>query len=81
MPSGTLDKGKPGAISRHQDTDYHMAWLAFLKQSDAVTRTVLDRYVLAEQNELLTNLRSAFDAGWEARGLADLAIIDKHTYG
>ena len=80
MQAGTSEKGKLGRISRHRDTDYHIAWAdhilaastefkAFRAKSDAGTQETVDYFISA--------LRDSFDAGWDARGLADLAIIDK----
>lgn len=77
MQSGTSEKELPGRTSKRQNTDYHIAWLAFLKFSGSLP-IIADRYYPTEQTDLLEHLRDAFDAGWDARGLSDLAITYRH---
>ncbi len=76
MPSGTSDTEKPGRISKLSDTDYCIAWLDWLKKHGAFM--VDNAATEAAGHHMLLALRDAFDAGWDARGLADIAIIDKH---
>ncbi len=75
MPSGISEKEKLGRISRLANTDYSLAWLAWLRAVGA--EIVSDGITDAAQEFILSSLRNAFDAGWDARGLADLAIIHK----
>ena len=78
MQSGISDKGKPGAISRLENTDYELAWLAFIGQID---RDYLIETVGKPENigdVVIKIAQAAFDIAWDARGLADLAIIHAH---
>lgn len=79
MQSGTSGKGKLGRISKLPDTDYAIAWLDWLNNHG---KEMVDSVATKETLILiLTAFRHAFDAGWNARGLADLAIIDERRRG
>lgn len=75
MQYGISDKGKHGAISKLSQTDYCLGWLAWFKaHGREIVCSVASWF---NQEFMLKYLRDAFDAGWDARGRADLAIIAK----
>ena len=81
MPSGTSEKGKLGRISKLVDTDYAIAWLDWLNNHG---KEMVENAAIFGPDLMLAAFKHAFDAGWNARGLADLAIIHdyrKHNHG
>lgn len=76
MQYGTSEKGKHGAISRRETTDYHLAWITWLKTFDAMN--VAEHLNPDDPDyggKVVSFMRDNFDAGWDARGLADLNVI------
>ena len=82
MQTGTSEKGKLGRISKLVDTDYAIAWLDWLNTYGK--DMVENASKIINTDLMLAGFKHAFDAGWNARGLADLAIIHeyrKHNHG
>ena len=84
MQSGTSEKARLGRISRLANTDYSLAWLAFIRSFRSTAMMAAAVLPTNIQEVAIKMVQDAFDAGWDARGLADLAIIHesrKHNHG